>query len=124
MLAISRYFFRSLEMLYLYIVPYLWVNHYIGRFKALRFRYQLILAIVAITFLHHIDGSLLYYQNSTWTFVRGASAIIDRDFGFIDKHLFHNIIGTHVCHHLISTIPFYHAREASIAIREVMGKHY
>jgi omega-6 fatty acid desaturase (delta-12 desaturase) len=56
--------------------------------------------------------------------VRGATATIDRDFGFIDKHLFHNIVGTHVCHHLISTIPFYHAREASIAIRKVMGRHY
>jgi omega-6 fatty acid desaturase / acyl-lipid omega-6 desaturase (Delta-12 desaturase) len=56
--------------------------------------------------------------------VRGATATIDRDFGFINKHLFHNIIGTHVCHHLINTIPLYHAREASTAIRKVMGKHY
>lgn len=36
----------------------------------------------------------------------------------------HDIIGTHVCHHLVSTIPFYHAGEASAAIRKVMGKHY
>jgi len=38
--------------------------------------------------------------------------------------LFHDIIGTHVCHHLISSIPFYHAEEASIHIKKVMGKHY
>lgn len=65
-----------------------------------------------------------HYNNSTWTFARGATATIDRDLGFIDRHLFHDIIGTHVCHHLVSTIPFYHAEEASIHIRRVMGRHY
>lgn len=79
---------------------------------------------VAITFLQHTDGSLPHYSNSTWTFARGATATIDRDLGFIDTHLFHDIIGTHVCHHLVSTIPFYHAGEASIAIRKVMGRDY
>ena len=65
-----------------------------------------------------------HYNNSTWTFARGATATIDRDLGFIDTHLFHDIIGTHVCHHLVSTIPFYHAGEASVHIRKVMGAHY
>jgi omega-6 fatty acid desaturase (delta-12 desaturase) len=65
-----------------------------------------------------------HYSNATWTFARGATATIDRDLGFIDTHLFHDIIGTHVCHHLVSTIPFYHAGEASIHIRKVMGVHY
>jgi omega-6 fatty acid desaturase (delta-12 desaturase) len=65
-----------------------------------------------------------HYNNKTWTFARGATATIDRDLGFIDTHLFHDIIGTHVCHHLVSTIPFYHAGEASIHIRKVMGQHY
>ena len=65
-----------------------------------------------------------HYNNKTWTFARGATATIDRDLGFIDTHLFHDIIGTHVCHHLVSTIPFYHAGEASIHIRRVMGQHY
>lgn len=79
---------------------------------------------VAITFLQHTDASLPHYNNKTWTFARGATATIDRDLGFIDTHLFHDIIGTHVCHHLISTIPFYHAGEASKHIKKVMGKHY
>jgi omega-6 fatty acid desaturase (delta-12 desaturase) len=65
-----------------------------------------------------------HYDNRTWTFARGATATIDRDLGFIDTHLFHDIIGTHVCHHLVSTIPFYHAGEASIHIKKVMGQHY
>lgn len=79
---------------------------------------------VAITFLQHTDASMPHYDNNTWTFARGATATIDRDLGFIDTHLFHDIIGTHVCHHLISTIPFYHAGEASQHIKRVMGKHY
>jgi omega-6 fatty acid desaturase (delta-12 desaturase) len=79
---------------------------------------------VAITFLQHTDGQLPHYTSSTWTFARGATATIDRDLGFIDTHLFHDIIGTHVCHHLVSTIPFYRAGEASVHIRKVMGKDY
>lgn len=79
---------------------------------------------VAITFLQHTDASMPHYNNKTWTFARGATATIDRDLGFIDTHLFHDIIGTHVCHHLVSTIPFYHAGEASQHIRRVMGQHY
>lgn len=27
-------------------------------------------------------------------------------------------------HHLVSSIPFYHAQEATEAIKKVMGKHY
>ncbi|KAI7258975.1 hypothetical protein KC335_g11999, partial [Hortaea werneckii] len=49
---------------------------------------------------------------------------IDREFGFIGRHLFHGIIETHVLHHYISTIPFYHADEATEAIKPVMGQHY
>lgn len=33
-------------------------------------------------------------------------------------------MGTHVVHHLVSSIPFYHAREATEAVKKVMGKHY
>ncbi len=36
----------------------------------------------------------------------------------------HGIVETHVLHHLVSTIPFYHADEASEAIKPIMGVHY
>ena len=36
----------------------------------------------------------------------------------------HGIIETHVLHHYVSTIPFYHADEASEAIKPIMGRHY
>lgn len=38
--------------------------------------------------------------------------------------LFHGAIETHVLHHHASRVPFYHAAEASAAIRGVMGQHY
>lgn len=79
---------------------------------------------VAITFLQHTDPSLPHYTADEWNFVRGAAATIDREFGFIGRHIFHGIIETHVLHHYVSSIPFYNADEASEAIKPVMGKHY
>ncbi|KAI0136183.1 oleate delta-12 desaturase [Xylariales sp. AK1849] len=96
------------NMLVWYFLPYLWVNHW----------------LVAITFLQHTDPSLPHYTPQSWTYVRGAAATIDREFGFIGRHLLHGIIETHVLHHYVSTIPFYNADEASEAIKKVMGRHY
>lgn len=79
---------------------------------------------MAITYLQHTDPTIAHYNASTWTFVRGAAATIDRDFGFIGRHLFHGIIETHVLHHYVSTIPFYNADVATEAIKLVMGQHY
>ncbi|KAI1382379.1 oleate delta-12 desaturase [Hypoxylon crocopeplum] len=91
-----------------YFVPYLWVNNW----------------LVAITFLQHTDPSLPHYTAEAWSFVRGAAATIDRDFGFIGRHFFHGIIETHVLHHYVSTIPFYNADKATNAIKPIMGRHY
>ncbi|KAK7203987.1 fatty acid desaturase-domain-containing protein [Myxozyma melibiosi] len=92
-----------------YFMPYLWVNHW----------------LVCITYLQHTDPSLPHYEASEWNFARGAAATIDRGFlGPIGRHVFHEIIETHVAHHYSSRIPFYHAEEATQAIRKVMGSHY
>lgn len=91
-----------------WFVPFLYVNHW----------------LVFVTFLQHTDSSMPHYDAYAWNFVRGAAATIDRDFGFIDEHIFHRIIGTHVLHHYVSRIPQYNAREATEAIKKVMGKHY
>ncbi|EWC43405.1 hypothetical protein DRE_07652 [Drechslerella stenobrocha 248] len=91
-----------------YGVPYLWVNHW----------------LVAITYLQHTDPTLPHYDSSAWNFTRGAAATIDRDFGFIGRHLLHGIIETHVAHHYVSSIPFYNADEVTEAIKGVMGEHY
>ena len=79
---------------------------------------------MAITFLQHTDPSLPSYQSEAWNFTRGAAATIDREFGFIGRQLLHGIIETHVLHHYVSTIPFYHADEATEAIKPIMGRHY
>ncbi len=79
---------------------------------------------MAITYLQHTDPTLPHYDARTWSFTRGAAATIDREFGFIGRHIFHGIIETHVLHHHVSTIPFYHADEATEAIKPIMGRHY
>ncbi|KAK5937026.1 Oleate hydroxylase fah12 [Knufia obscura] len=100
--------FGHMNVFVWYGIPYLWVNHW----------------LVAITFLQHTDPSLPHYSGESWTYTRGAAATIDREFGFIGRQLLHGIVETHVLHHYVSTIPFYHADEASEAIQKVMGRHY
>ncbi|KAI0594397.1 Delta(12) fatty acid desaturase [Biscogniauxia sp. FL1348] len=92
----------------MYGVPYIWVNHW----------------LVAITYLHHTHRDIPHYDGEHWTFVAGALATIDRDFGFVGRHIFHGIIDTHVVHHLFSRIPFYHAEEATKAIKPLLGDLY
>lgn len=91
-----------------YIVPWTWLNHW----------------IVMITFLHHTHPSVPKYTEDSWTFVRGATATIDRDFGIIGTHFFHNISSDHVTHHLFSKIPHYYSRDATNAIVPLLGKEY
>lgn len=100
--------FGFTNMFVWYFIPYLWVNHW----------------LIAITYLQHTDPTLPHYYSGAWNFARGATATIDREFGFIGRQLFHGIIETHVLHHFVSTIPFYNADEATEAIKLVMGKHY
>lgn len=123
--------FGWMNLLVWYGIPYLWVNHWLGKslvslssgffFEGSYSRFRI---TVAITYLQHTDPTLPHYQPEAWSFTRGAAATIDRDFGFIGRHILHGIIETHVLHHYISTIPFYHADEASEAIQKVMGPHY
>ncbi|TDZ24850.1 Oleate hydroxylase FAH12 [Colletotrichum sidae] len=92
----------------LYLVPYLWVHHW----------------LVAITYLHHNHPEVPHYTEEGWTFVKGALATVDREFGFVGKHLFHGIIEKHVVHHLFPRIPFYKADEATEAIKPLLGDLY
>ncbi|KAK6078453.1 fatty acid desaturase [Seiridium cupressi] len=92
----------------LYGVPYFWVHHW----------------LIAITYLHHNHEDVKHFDAEGWTFVKGALATIDRDMGWIDRHLFHGIIGTHVVHHLFARIPFYYAEDATEAIKPMLGDLY
>lgn len=77
-----------------------------------------------ITYLHHTHPNLPKYTAESWTFVRGATATMDRDFGIAGTHFLHNISSDHVTHHLFSRIPHYYTRIASDAIIPLLGNHY
>jgi len=90
-----------------YFFPYLWVNFW----------------LVTITYLQHTDEKIPHYRGNEWTFIRGGLATIDRDFG-IFKFLHHHIGDSHVAHHLFSTMPHYHAIEATPYLKKFLGKYY
>ena len=99
--------FGWLWLVKVYIVPYLIVNHW----------------LVIITLLQHTHPDLPHYNGKEWDWLKGALATVDRSYGFLDV-LFHHIADTHVAHHLFSTMPHYHAEEASAAIKPILGKYY
>lgn len=90
-----------------YLIPYLFVNMW----------------LVLITYLQHSDARVPHYRNGEWTFVRGAVGAVDRDYGIYNV-LQHQIGSTHVAHHLFSTMPFYHAKEATVALKQALGPYY
>lgn len=92
----------------MYVIPWFWVNHW----------------LVHITYLQHTDPKVPHYDAANWNFQRGAMATIDRNFGFIGQHIFHDIIETHVLHHFVSRIPFYNGRKGTEALKKVLGDHY
>jgi omega-6 fatty acid desaturase (delta-12 desaturase) len=94
--------------LLLWLQPYLWLNHW----------------IVAVTYLHHTHPDVPKYEPEAWTFLKGATATIDRGLGFGGKHFMHNIADFHVVHHLFSKIPQYHAEEATRAIQPLLKDSY
>nr|ACL53784.1 unknown [Zea mays] len=79
--------------------------------------------LVLITYLQHTHPALPHYDSGEWDWLRGALATVDRDYGVLNR-VFHHITDTHVAHHLFSTMPHYHAVEATRAIRPVLGEYY
>ncbi|KAL6341238.1 hypothetical protein AAG906_032356 [Vitis piasezkii] len=69
--------------------------------------------LVLITYLQHTHPTLPHYDSLEWDWLRGALATV-----------FHNITDTHVAHHLFSTMPHYHAMEATRAIKPILGEYY
>jgi len=88
-----------------YGLPYLVVNH----------------MLVCITFLQHTDPELPHYREGEFNFQRGALCTKDRN---IWNTTLHGISNTHVLHHLKSSIPHYHADEATAALKEKLGDYY
>jgi len=95
------------SLMFYYGFPYLIVNFW----------------LVTITYLQHTHVSLPHYHGADWTFLKGALATIDRDYGILNVW-FHHIQDTHIVHHLFSAIPHYHAEEATKAVKPLLGKFY
>jgi len=91
-----------------YLIPYMIVNFY----------------LVLITFLQHTDVYIPHFRGEEWNWLRGALCTVDRSFGPILDRCLHHISDTHVCHHIFSKMPFYHAQEATECIKKVIGKYY
>jgi len=75
-----------------------------------------------VTFLHHTDSDIPWYRGDDWYFLKGALSTIDHDYGLIND--IHHNIGTHVAHHLFLSIPHYHLKTATEAIKPILGDYY
>ncbi|KAJ0397720.1 hypothetical protein P43SY_007188 [Pythium insidiosum] len=95
-------------MLKFYFVPYVIVNAY----------------LVLITYLQHTDTFIPHFREGEWSWLRGALCTVDRSFGAFLDGVLHHIVDTHVCHHIFSKMPFYHAQEATEAIKPILGRFY
>lgn len=102
------YAFGLLPLTKYYLVPYAIVNGY----------------LVLITYLQHTDTYVPHFREGEWNWLRGALCTVDRSFGAYLDGVLHHIVDTHVCHHIFSKMPFYHAQEATAALKPVLGRFY
>ena len=97
-----------LPVLALYVAPYLVTNAW----------------LVLYTWLQHTDVDVPHYEGADWSFVKGAFLTIDRPYGALFDFLHHRIGSTHVAHHVESSIPHYHALEATHALKAAFPSLY
>lgn len=102
------YQFSFVAMFKFYFVPYFIVNGY----------------LVLITYLQHTDTFVPHFREGEWNWLRGALCTVDRSFGSYLDGVLHHIVDTHVCHHIFSKMPFYHAQEATEALKPLLGRFY
>ena len=75
-----------------------------------------------VTFLHHTEPDIPWYRNDSWYFLKGALSTIDRDYGLFNN--IHHNIGTHVAHHIFLNMPHYYLKDATEAIKPILGDYY
>lgn len=75
-----------------------------------------------VTYLHHTDPAVPWYRGPAWSRLAGALSTVDRHYGVFEP--IHHHVGSHVAHHLFPQIPHYRLREATAALRPVLGSHY
>ncbi len=80
--------------------------------------------LVVYTWLHHTDTDVPHLSGNDFSFMRGAFLSIDRPYGKLLNFLHHHIGSTHVIHHISPSIPHYHAKKATLAIKRAFPKVY
>jgi len=80
--------------------------------------------LVLYTWLQHTDVDIPHLTNDEFSYMRGAFLTVDRPYGRFFDWVHHKIGSTHVAHHIDCTIPHYHAREATEAIKKAFPKAY
>ncbi|KAI0635275.1 fatty acid desaturase-domain-containing protein [Trametes polyzona] len=113
-IAVSIRHWGFFEVFRTYLVPYLWINHW----------------LILITFLQHTDPMLPHYREAEFTFQRGALSTLDRNLlggfgklaGWFGAFATHGVSEVHVLHHVSSKIPHYHAWEAADALRKRLAQ--
>jgi len=108
LLGYAIYTFGFLTVGSFYLIPFMITN----------------LFLVLITYLQHTDVFMPHFRSKEWNWLRGALCTVDRSFGSLLNRTLHHITDTHVCHHLFSKMPFYHAQEATEHIQRVIGPYY
>jgi omega-6 fatty acid desaturase (delta-12 desaturase) len=80
--------------------------------------------LVLYTWLQHTEPGVPHFGDSDWTWVKGAAlGTVDRPYGIFDW-MHHHIGSTHVAHHLFCRLPHYHAVEATVHVKQVLGALY
>jgi omega-6 fatty acid desaturase (delta-12 desaturase) len=80
--------------------------------------------LVGITWLQHTDVDIPHFDGDNWTWAKGALLTVDRPYPAIIDWLHHRIGTSHVAHHICSSLPHYHAREATEHIKKAFPNHY
>eukprot|EP00793_Prasinoderma_coloniale_P005431 PRCOL_00004839-RA len=80
--------------------------------------------LVLYTWLQHTDTDVPHFEQKDWNFIKGALMTIDRPYGPVFDFLHHRIGSTHVAHHVDCTIPHYHAKKATEALKTTFPEYY
>jgi len=106
-LAVAGAYLGHLKVALMYWPAYLWCNAW----------------LVLYTWLQHTKEDIPQYGESDWTWMKGALSTIDRPYSecfYFFDWMHHHIGSTHVCHHIFSRMPCYHAVEATRHLKEFL----
>lgn len=119
--VLTSTFMLILMLVGLGFVAYQWgwvalVKYYVGPYVVF------VMWLDLVTYLHHTEADIPWYRGEDWYYLKGALSTIDRDYGLINN--IHHDIGTHVAHHIFSNMPHYYLKEATEAIKPILGDYY